>query len=124
MQKIPLKLGRAGMKLAKPVVNEGGITIVAEGLELSDSLLSRLENMGIERIVVQGNPVDMGGVGEGTSFAQRLARLDHIFRGHSGDQWMEQVKGFLGEYFKVKAAAQEAAEESENGDNDENGVEG
>ncbi len=111
------------MKLAKAVVNDGGITIVAEGLELSESLLFRLENMGVERIVVQGNPVDMGGVGEGTSFAQRLARLDHLFRAHSGDKWMERVSAFLREYFKIKAAAQEAAEESENGDNEENGAE-
>ncbi|WP_281761877.1 hypothetical protein [Pseudodesulfovibrio nedwellii] len=96
------------MKLAKPVLKEGGMTIMAEGMELTDSLISRLGNMKIERITVQGHPVDMGGAGAGTKWAERLERLDVLFRSHTEDKWMTRVKVRMGQYFQIKAAAQEA----------------
>ncbi|MBG0791055.1 MAG: hypothetical protein H0S80_11215 [Desulfovibrionaceae bacterium] len=108
MQKIPIDLARPGMKLAKPVTKEGGMTIMAEGMELTEGHIGRLETMNIERITVQGHPVDMGGAGAGTKYAERLERLDHLFRKHSGDKWMTRVKERMGQYFQLKAAAQEA----------------
>ncbi|BDQ35948.1 hypothetical protein SYK_03080 [Pseudodesulfovibrio nedwellii] len=108
MQKIPINLAAPGMKLAKPVLKEGGMTIMAEGMELTDSLISRLGNMKIERITVQGHPVDMGGAGAGTKWAERLERLDVLFRSHTEDKWMTRVKVRMGQYFQIKAAAQEA----------------
>nr|WP_287413253.1 hypothetical protein [Pseudodesulfovibrio sp.] len=108
MQKIPINLAVPGMKLAKPVLKEGGMTIMAEGMELTDSLISRLGNMKIERITVQGHPVDMGGAGAGTKWAERLERLDVLFRSHTEDKWMTRVKVRMGQYFQIKAAAQEA----------------
>ncbi len=108
MQKIPLALAAPGMKLAKPVTKEGGMTIMAEDMELTDSLISRLENMKIDRITVQGNPVDMGGAGAGTKFAERVERLDTLFRRYGQDKWMMRLKGRMGQYFQIKAAAQEA----------------
>ncbi|MGE4291307.1 MAG: hypothetical protein AB7E32_03755 [Desulfovibrio sp.] len=112
MQKIPLKLARPGMVLARPVVRENGITIVAEGFELTDSLIQRLEGMKIERIVVKGNAVSMEGGGT-TAFDERLGRLDHLFRAYEKDQWMRKVKAFLANYFRLKAAAQAATEAAE-----------
>ncbi len=108
MQKIPIDLAKPGMKLAKPVTKEGGMTIMAEGMELNDSHISRLQSMKIERITVQGHPVDMGGAGAGTKWAERQERLDHLFRRHGGDKWMTRVKERMGRYFQMKAAAQEA----------------
>lgn len=130
MQKIPIDLAAPGMKLAKPVTKEGGMTIMAEGMELTDSLIARLEKMDIDRITVQGNPVDMGGAGSGTKYAERIERLDTLFRRYSKDKWMMRVKGRMAQYFQIKAAAQEArlkamqaldAEEEENETNGENG---
>lgn len=108
MQKIPIDLAAPGMKLAKPVTKEGGMTIMAEGMELTDSLIARLEKMDIDRITVQGNPVDMGGAGSGTKYAERIERLDTLFRRYAKDKWMMRVKGRMGQYFQIKAAAQEA----------------
>lgn len=108
MQKIPIDLAGPGMKLAKPVTKENGMTVMAEGMELTESLISRLKNMNIERITVQGSPVDMGGTGAGTVYAERLERLDHLFRRYSEDKWMMRVKARMGQYFRIKAAAQEA----------------
>jgi len=108
MQKIPIDLAKSGMKLAKPVTKEGGMTIMAEGMELSDSHISRLQSMSIDRITVQGHPVDMGGAGSGTKWAERQERLDHLFRRYAEDKWMMRVKNRMGQYFQIKAAAQEA----------------
>ncbi|QJB57926.1 hypothetical protein [Pseudodesulfovibrio sp. zrk46] len=108
MQKIPIDLAAPGMKLAKPVTKDNGMTIMAEGMELTDSLISRLQNMDIDRITVQGNPVDMGGAGAGTVYAERLERMDVLFRKYARDKWMMRVKGRISKYFQLKAAAQEA----------------
>jgi len=129
MQKIPIDLAAPGMKLAKPVTKEGGMTIMAEGMELTDSLISRLDNMKIDRITVQGNPVDMGGAGSGTVYAERVERLDTLFRRYAKDKWMMRVKGRMAQYFQIKAAAQEAkrkameALDKESEDVEENGDE-
>ncbi len=108
MQRIPLDLAAAGMKLAKPVTKENGMTIMAEGMELTESLISRLETMEIDRITVQGNPVDMGGAGSGTKYAERVERLEVLFRRYTNDKWMQRVKKRMVQYFQMKAAAQEA----------------
>lgn len=129
MQKIPLNLATPGMKLAKPVTRENGMVVIAEGMELTDSLIARMENMNIDKIVVKGNPVDLGGEGGDTAFGKRLERLDHLFR-RQDSPWMQKVKEFFHKYFKLKAAqqakARECAEDEENlecaegeGENDE-----
>ncbi|MBU1612158.1 MAG: hypothetical protein KKC99_09970, partial [Proteobacteria bacterium] len=82
MQKIPLKLAKPGMKLGRPVTRTNGITVVAEGVELTQVLIDRLSSMDIERIVVQGNPLNLGEAGGGTAYDVRLKRLNHLFRGH------------------------------------------
>ncbi|MFP4071150.1 MAG: hypothetical protein ACLFTB_03785 [Desulfovibrionales bacterium] len=102
MQKIPLELAQAGMVLEKPLLRENGLVLVAEGTELTETLIGRLENMKITSIVVQGEPVEMEGM-SGTSYAKRIERLDHLFRGHE-DQWMQKVKLFLRHYFQSRAA--------------------
>lgn len=110
MQKIPLNLAKPGMKLAKPVLKDNSIVIVAEGAELTETVLFRLENMGVGTITVEGNPVQLEGMGANTSAAGRLARLDHLFRRQGGDEWMQRVKKFLRHYFEIRAAAQAKAE--------------
>jgi hypothetical protein len=59
-QKIPFSLAAPGMKLAKPITNEQGMTLCGEGTELTEVLINRLSNMEVTRIVVEGHPVDTG----------------------------------------------------------------
>ncbi len=114
MQRIPLKLAKAGMKLAKPVEKDNGMVLMAEGTELTDSLLSRLDGMDIESVVVKGNPVDLDGAsGEATSYDKRIERMDHLFRKHQADPYMMKLKQGLKQYFKLKAAAEAAAAKAE-----------
>jgi hypothetical protein len=103
MQKIPLELAGAGMVLEKPILRDNGLVLVAEGTVLSEALIGRLRTMEVEFVVVQGRPVDLDGAGEQSLPAQRLARLDHLFRSH-GDEWMLKVKTFLRNHFQARAA--------------------
>ncbi|THB64474.1 MAG: hypothetical protein D6E12_14775 [Desulfovibrio sp.] len=109
MQKIPLNLAKEGMVLAKPVLRDNGLVLVAQGTELSSSLLERLERMDVDKVVVEGNPVDLDGAAGGTEYTTRIERLDHLFRKFQADPWMNQLKEDLRNYFQVKAAAQAAA---------------
>ncbi len=105
MQKIPLNLAKAGYVLAKPVARADGMVVAPQGAELTDSLLDKFDMMGVEHLVVEGEPVQMDGVASGTNYDERLKRLDHLFRRHASDQWMSQVKNLLTGYFKMKIAS-------------------
>lgn len=113
MQKIPIDLAKPGMKLARPVVKDGGITVMAEGMELTEALIDRLDTMKIDKIVVQGNPVDIGEAGGGTAFDERLKRMPHLFRHYKQDKWMSRVRDRMIEYFRFKAAQQAARKRAE-----------
>jgi len=108
MQRIPLNLAKPGMTLAKPVLRDNGLVLVAENVELSESLLERLMRMEIETITVQGHSVDMGDGGE-SPFARRAARLEHLFRRHADDAWMHRVREHIRQYFQLKSAGAESA---------------
>ncbi|GAB6057048.1 hypothetical protein [Desulfonatronum parangueonense] len=105
MQKIPLNLAREGMKLAKPVLRDNGLVLVAENTELTGSLLERLERMEIAMVTVQGNPVDLGAGAGANPYSVRAGRLDHLFRKHESDPWMQKNKEHLKNYFQLKAAS-------------------
>jgi len=105
MQKIPLNLAKAGYVLAKPVSRADGMVVAPQGAELTDGLLDKFDMMGVEHVVVEGEPVQMDGVSSGTNYDQRLQRLDHLFRHHADNAWMNQVKALLTNYFKMKVAS-------------------
>jgi len=109
MQKIPLNLVQPGMVLAKPVARPDGMVVAAPGTELTESLVSRFDSMGIGQVVVEGNPVDTEGGGGDTAFDKRAERLDHLFRKYGSDKWMTQIKRLMKHFFKMKAAQRAAA---------------
>lgn len=60
MQKIPLMLAKAGMVLARDVFRGGspvGIPICGVGTKLTDSLISRFDNMDVQTVYVEGHPI-------------------------------------------------------------------
>ncbi|GFM35686.1 hypothetical protein [Desulfovibrio psychrotolerans] len=120
MQKIPVKLAAPGMILAKPVVRDNGITLVGEGVELTESLIARFEQSGVGSVTVQGNPVQMDGLAGGTDFGRRAERMEHLFRKHGDDPFMMTMKKVLVQYFRLKAASAAAAAAAERV-TDENG---
>lgn len=114
MQRIPVRLAKPGMILAKPLLRDNGLVLVAEGTEISESLLGRLASMNVETVVVKGQPLDMDGLGGSSAYAKRAQRLDHLFRKYTNDPFMMKLKERMKKYFQLKAAAQAAEEQAEN----------
>ena len=73
------------------------MVLVAEGTELTPGILATLERMEVGSLMVKG---EVEGLPGSISLAERLKRLDHLFRSHEDDPWMEQVKGFLKAHFQ------------------------
>lgn len=60
MQRVALRLVKPGMVLAKPILNEDGMPLCAEGTVLSDVLIERLQRVNVTMVTLKGNPVDTG----------------------------------------------------------------
>ncbi len=116
MQKIPIQRAAPDMVLAKPVTRDNGMVLVAAGTALTEQLLFRLENMGVEQIVVEGNPVDLSGGRGGEIAAQKLERLEYLFRNFKDDKYMQKVKAVVREHFAGRAAVIAARTAPESGD--------
>lgn len=111
MQKIPLSLAKAGMKLAKPITKANGMPIIASGVELTDALISRLDGMGVDKIFVLGDAVAAS-----QNPTERVTRLDQLFRRIEADPFQAKVKRHLREYFTIKAAADAATSSAAGGE--------
>jgi hypothetical protein len=109
MQKIPLQLARPDMVLAKPVTRENGMVLVGAGTTLTAALISKLENMGVEQIVVEGDAQGMDG-GGAEALAKKQERLEYLFRNFVEDKYMQRVKRVVTEYYAHKCALAAAAQ--------------
>lgn len=92
MQKIPITLAAAGMVLSKEILNAdnpGSMPICGKGIKLTDSLIERLKQMGVQSVVVEGHPVSLEGE---INLEQMLASLDRRFRRVEQDELMRTVK--------------------------------
>ena len=92
MQTIPLTLAEPGMIIAMDIPhsdNPTGPPICGKGVELTELLLERLVNMGVQTVTVKGHPVLMEGE---ETLEGMLARLDHRFSMVDGDPRMMALK--------------------------------
>ena len=92
MQNIPLTLAKAGMVIAKEIKaseDPASMTICGKGITLTDSLLNRFEQMGIQSVNVEGHPVKMEGE---STVEEMLAALEHRFRRAGDDPLMLMIK--------------------------------
>ena len=101
MQKIPIGLATPGMKLAKSVANDRGIVLCGPGAELTQEMITRLSDMGIKRITVEGHPVDMADSEK--SLSQQIDELHARFKKVEGDPIMRRIKHIFLERFKERA---------------------
>jgi hypothetical protein len=79
MQKIPLNLAAAGMVLARDIFKNDsptGMPICGKGTELSGALISRLQQMGVQSLYVEGHPVWQEG---DCGLTEQLADLEKRF---------------------------------------------
>lgn len=115
MQKIPLQLAKPDMVLAKPVTRENGMVLVAAGTVLTEGLIAKLGNMGVELLVVEGEALDMGGGCSAEVLAKKRERLDHLFRNFGDDKYMGQVKQVVAYYYVRQCALAAAAQAAREG---------
>lgn len=92
MQKIPITLAQPGMILGQDIKSSedpSAMTICGKGMQLKESLLARLRDMGIQTLTVEGHPVKMDGE---ASLEEMLASLDIRFSRVSNDPLMLKVR--------------------------------
>lgn len=100
MQKIPLMAAKVGMVLARDVFRResaNGIPICGKDTELTDSLITRLENLNIHSVYVEGHPVWSEG---DLSLAETLRALDNRFEKVRHDPLMAKIHGIYAEHLK------------------------
>ena len=106
MQKISLKLATPGMKLARPVENDRGMTLCGAGTVLSEDIIERLSGMEIKRICVEGHPVDTGQEIKGLS--QQLEELDARFQAEFDGNTSVTIGNFYSVVEHLAAAIEQA----------------
>ncbi len=92
MQKIPITQAVPGMVLAQEIKNSdnpSGMTICGKGVKLTESLISRLTQMGVQSVSVEGHPVKVEG---DATLEDMLAKLDKRFSRVEDDDLMKKVK--------------------------------
>ena len=117
MQKVPLGLVKPGMFLARPVTNEKGFVLCAEGTELTATLIERLGRMNVAVVTLKGHPVDMGQ--EEKTKEERIAQASARFVNVEDDPIMDKIKEAI-----VDAIMSEEEEDEEEEDEEEEGNEG
>jgi hypothetical protein len=89
MKKLSLTGAEAGQIVARPVATSSGMVMVQPGAELTAEIISRLMDLGVDTVWVDGTaenakPVD-----------QLLAELDRRFTGHEDDPLMMALKAVV-----------------------------
>lgn len=54
MPRVPIDKIKPGMKLSRPIVNEMDVVLIGEGVELTDTLIKRIRDMGISSVYIEG----------------------------------------------------------------------
>lgn len=100
MQKIPLKLAVAGMVLARDVFRNGvssGLPVCGKKTVLSTQLITRLENMDVASVYVEGHPLVEDG---DRSLDDVLHELEHRFVRVRQDPLMSRLHDVYAECYR------------------------
>lgn len=98
MQRLPVRLLEPGMRVARPVVSETGITLVNANAEITKQLIVRLENMHISSVLVHGAPVPLAEYMP-RSLEDKLRDLDIGFSNAGDDENMRKLRVLLKAHF-------------------------
>jgi len=93
MKKVSINELEAGMVLAKPVMR-GAMLILAEGTELTNAWVSRIEDMGVEHLFVEG------AAEHAVPKEEALALLDARFKLVEDDPCMYFLKKIVKEHIE------------------------
>lgn len=108
MQRIPIKLAAAGMKLAKEAATPEGQVLCGAGTDLTEELISRLAKQGVLVLTVEGHPVRLPGE---KPLSQRLKELAERFEPVKDDPVLKALKNLIAEYWIVQEKGEEYLKE-------------
>jgi hypothetical protein len=89
MKKLSITDVEAGQVVARPVATSSGLVMVQPGAELTTEVISRLADLGIDTLWVEGLSEDAKPIED------LLADLDRRFTGHDGDALMMALKAVV-----------------------------
>jgi hypothetical protein len=78
-----------GMRLAKPVLNKGGLVMLAEDTELTAALIEKIKDMDVGGVYVRG--LSQPSIPK----EEMLAQLDRRFRNVEAAPHMESLKSLM-----------------------------
>lgn len=105
MLRVPISDVRSGQKLARPITSGAGVVMVQPGTELTPALIDRLRTLGVDSVVIAGDP---GLPPEGPSLEERRRVLDARFAGHEQDPWMMQLKDIVARQLGARGSGGDA----------------
>jgi len=112
VQRIPIKLAKAGMVLAKDAVTPEGQVLCGAGTSLSEELIARLKRQGVLVISVQGHPVRLPGE---MVLSEKLKELDRRFSKVKDDPVLRALKHLIGEHLVIEEKGEEFLEKLKKG---------
>lgn len=92
MKKIAIESATSGTRLAKPVMNDSGITLFGEGTVLDDKSIDRIKALGIDYIYVEGHPLPR------RSLEEEMKELERRFSKITNIPYMTTIKTAIKEY--------------------------
>ena len=111
MQKVPINLVAEGMILAKPIINDKGMTLCAEGTALTESLIERLRVMNVTILAIKGHPLDMGGADK--TAEEKVMEMTGRFARLEGDPLMDSIRDAIAKAIRDQESEQQAEEAKE-----------
>jgi len=104
LQRIPIKLARSGMSLAKEAITPEGRVLCGPGTKLNEDLISRLSRQGISILTVEGHPVKLPGE---KGLSERLKDIEERFSKVKDDPVLRALKTQIAEYWIVQERGEE-----------------
>lgn len=101
MQWLPVNLLEPGMLLARNVVSDKGMVLVAENSELTAGTIERLKSQRTKKVAVQGCPVQLPDF-QPKTLEQRLADLEIGFSRVADDPLMQKFRVLVKAHFIEK----------------------
>jgi hypothetical protein len=98
MQRLPLSYIRPGMKTFEEVVDAQGRVLCGKGVELTESMLQKFQELGVSYITVEGTPVKLPWE---KTLEEELELLEKRFSGVK-DEFLLHVKEVLKEVLMMK----------------------
>ena len=108
MQRLPLSYIKPGMKTYEEVIDANGRVLCGKGVELTEDHIKRFEELGVNFVTVEGNPVKLPWE---KSLEEELKELEKRFEGIT-DKNLLEIKKLLKEFLEEKYQELQSSQES------------